>query len=128
MTPPLGDNSSSVPISSLEPFELAKGGRIEPFIDDTSIISDNPPAGDHRPGDETPNSPYLDDRLGARTLSSLALPIFVFGSSCSLNMLNLADIFGINKLVLKSSVEGSACARSKSGLDSTCRPLLHLRD
>ena len=59
-----------------------------------------------------------DARLGKRTLSSFALPIFDIGSSWSLNMLNRAERFGIKRLVRKSSVFGRACARSISGLGS----------
>lgn len=38
-------------------------------------------------------------RFGNRTLSSLALPIFEFGSFCSLNILNLADKVGLERPV-----------------------------
>ena len=57
----------------------------------------------------------LDARLGKSTLSSLAFPNIEVGSSCSLSMLNLADRFGISRLVRKSSCGGSAVARSISG-------------
>lgn len=64
------------------------------------------------------NRSSLDVRLGNRTLSSLAFPIFEWGSSCSLSMLNRADRLGINKLVRKSSDEGRTVVRSNCGLGS----------
>ena len=57
-------------------------------------------------------------RFGNRTLSSLAFPILVSGSSTSRSMLNLAEKAGIIKLVRKSLSSGSAVARSSSGLTS----------
>ena len=57
-----------------------------------------------------------DARLGKSTLSSLAFPSIEEGSSCSLSMLNLAERFGIRRLVRKSSCGGSAVARLISGL------------
>ena len=65
-----------------------------------------------------PNRFNLEARLGNNTLSSLALPSNESGSSCSFSMLNRADSFGISRLVRKSSVDGRAAERSKSGLDS----------
>lgn len=58
----------------------------------------------------------LDALLGNSTLSSLALPIFVDGSSCSRSMLNLAERFGIIRLVRKSFDDGSAIVRSMADL------------
>ena len=55
-------------------------------------------------------------RLGKRTLSSLAFPILDDGSSCSRSILNLAERFGISRLVRKSSEAGSAADMLNSGL------------
>ena len=57
----------------------------------------------------------LDMRLGARTLSSLALPILEAGSLCSRNMLKRADNLGMMRLVRKSSSEGKAREKSIVG-------------
>lgn len=57
-----------------------------------------------------------DALFGKSTLSSLAFPIFDSGSSCSRSILNLADRFGMSRLVRKSSVAGRAAAMSTSGL------------
>lgn len=62
-----------------------------------------------------------DARLGNKTLSSFALPILDDGSSCSLNMLNLAERLGMSRLVRKSSDEGSAEDKSSSGFGA-CWP------
>ena len=65
-----------------------------------------------------PKRSSLEARFGKRTLSSLAFPILEFGSSCSLNMLNLADRFGIRRLVRKSSEGGKTAVISTSGFGS----------
>jgi hypothetical protein len=73
----------------------------------------------------------LDCRFGNKTLSSLALPIFDFGSSCSLSMENLADKPLINRLVRKSSDGGRALATSSCGIGSGSGfflPLLNVFD
>ena len=57
---------------------------MDPWMDATSAISE-------RPWDWKPKSLNLDCRFGNMTLSSLALPIFDFGSSCSRSIENLAD-------------------------------------
>lgn len=105
MTLPLWDESSSVAYPSADQLEYdlpsANGGLMGP----ASIIS--------------VNTPNLEVRLG-RTLSSLALPSRVDGSSCSLSMLKRADIFGMSRLVLKSSDEGRTVARSSSGFAWIC--------
>jgi hypothetical protein len=87
--------------------ERAKGAR----MDSTSAISPSPA--------EKPKSIILDCLLGNRTLSSLALPTFVLGSSCSRSIENLADKLVMRRLVRKSSVEGRAVARSISILGSS---------
>ena len=79
-------------------------------MDETSAISES------LAGESNPNSASLEDRFGKRTLSSLAFPIFEFGSSCSRNMLNLAERLGMIRLVRKSSDDGSAELRSNSTL------------
>src|SRR5271163_4189877 len=56
--------------------------------------------------------------LGNSTLSSLAFPIFVFGSFCSRSMLNLADRPGRIRLVRKSLRSGKASSRLNSGSGS----------
>ena len=58
----------------------------------------------------------LDALFGNRTLSSFALPILVEGSSCSRSILNLADRFGMMRLVRKSFEEGKDVARLMIGL------------
>jgi hypothetical protein len=57
-------------------------------------------------------------RFGNKTLSSLALPTLVVGSSCSRSMLNLAESPGINRLVRKSLVSGRATDKSTCGFGS----------
>ena len=57
-----------------------------------------------------------DPLLGNRTLSSFALPIFVEGSSCSRSILNLAERFGMIKLVRKSFDDGKTVDRSMTSL------------
>jgi hypothetical protein len=84
-------------------------------------MSDNPAP------EPKPKSANLDWRFVKRTLSSLALPILVLGSSCSLNMENRADKLFINKLVRKSSLVGRALDRSISFLTSSCCAFLPLR-
>ena len=81
------------------------------MIDETSAISESPCV-------EKPKSFNLDCRFGNRTLSSLAFPIFDFGSSCSRSMENRADSPLISKLVRKSSEDGNAVERSISGFGS----------
>lgn len=74
-----------------------------------------------------PKSRRRDERLGCSTLSSDALPIFEFGSSCSLSMLNLVDRLGMIRDVRKSSDEGSTVVMSSWGFSSTTTflPFLH---
>lgn len=72
---------------------------MEPRIESTSAMSESP---------SILNKFSLEARFGKSTLSSFAFPIFEFGSSCSLSMLNLAERFGISRLVRKSSVDGKA--------------------
>lgn len=86
---------------------------MDPWTDDTSAIS-------ARPFDEKLKSLNLDCCLGNNTLSSLALPSFEFGSSCSRNMENLADKPFMRRLVRKSSDGGNAFARSSTGFASGC--------
>ncbi len=62
------------------------------------------------------NRSRRDARFGKRTLSSLAFPILDDGSSCSRSILNLAERFGIKRLVRKSSEAGSAADMLNSGL------------
>ena len=90
---------------------------MEPLIDETSAISERPPG-------TKPKSCRRDCRFGCKTLSSLAFPIFEFGLSCSLNMLNRAERLGIIKLVRKLSVEGRTAVRSISTFGSGC-PFFH---
>ena len=101
-----------LPVVSYDSFlVMAKGGLMDPLMDATSAISE-------RPWDWKARSLNLDCRFGNNTLSSLALPIFDFGSSCSRSIENLADRPFINKLVRKSSDGGKAFARSSSGFGS----------
>lgn len=86
---------------------------MEPWSDETSAMSERPPA-------VKPNSCSRDCRFGCSTLSSLALPIFEAGSSCSRNMLKRVERPGMIKLVRKSSTLGRAKARSSSGLGGSC--------
>ena len=74
----------------------------EPLIDETSAIS---------PSASNPNKFNRDARFGNSTLSSFALPILLYGSSCSRNMLNRAERFVMRRLVRKLSTEGRAVAR-----------------
>jgi hypothetical protein len=86
---------------------------MDPLRDDTSAMSESPPGA-------KPNSWSRDERFGARTLSSLALPILELGSSCSLSILKRVDRPGMIRLVLKSFVLGSAEPRSNTGWTSSC--------
>lgn len=106
---------SSLPYAILsatewERSESAKGGRKEVFRDSVSEISVR---------GLCENRLRRETLLGKSTLSSLALPTFVFGSSCSRSMLKRADRPGISRLVRKSSVLGKAVARSNSSFGST---------
>lgn len=97
--------------SSLELYESNRengGAR----IDSTSAMSCSPAP--------NPKSANLDCLFGNRTLSSLALPSFEFGSSCSRSIENRADRPVMRRLVRKSSVGGSADAKSSSFLASSC--------
>lgn len=71
-----------------------------------------------------PKSTIRERLLGCKTLSSLAFPSSELGSSCSLSILNLADRFGMIKLVLKSSADGRASAMLNSGFCSGWRLFL----
>lgn len=85
---------------------MLREGRSDPCKDPTSVMSASC---------ELANKFNLDARFGNKTLSSLAFPIFELGSSCSRNMLNLADRLGISRLVRKSLSVGSAVDRSIFG-------------
>lgn len=80
---------------------------MDPLMEDTSAMSE-------RPWDSKAKSLNLDCRFGNKTLSSLALPIFDFGSSCSRSIENLADRPLISRLVRKLSDDGNAFVRSSS--------------
>ena len=92
------------PSSLVYPSEIdcrspsANGGRNE-YIDSTSAMSVR---------GLCLNRLSREARLGNNTLSSLALPILVVGSSCSRSMLNRADIPGMISDVRKLLASGSA--------------------
>ena len=76
-------------------YEVFRGagtdGMMESMVLETSAISESAPAA-------APKSMSRDFLFGCSTLSSLAFPMTEFGSSCSRNMLNRAERFGIMRL------------------------------